>query len=85
MPALKLRRLPLSFTTGDPLIVVLSHSDGARLSAEVITLQAEYADWAEALPGILRDTPTAEALQAIVDLDLTQLADIEPPRGYGRD
>ena len=35
-------------------------------------------------PG-LRDTATAEALQAIVDLDLDTLADIEPPRGYGRD
>jgi hypothetical protein len=32
-----------------------------------------------------RETATAEALQAIVDLDLTELADIEPPRGYGRD
>ena len=26
-----------------------------------------------------------EALEAIVDLDLTPLSDIEPPRGYGRD
>ena len=25
------------------------------------------------------------ALQAIVDLDLTDLANIQPPRGYGRD
>ena len=28
---------------------------------------------------------TAEALQAIADLDLDALASIEPPRGYGRD
>jgi hypothetical protein len=53
--------------------------------AELITLQADYADWAEALPDGLRDTSTAEALQAIVDLDLSDLADIKPPRGYGRD
>jgi len=33
----------------------------------------------------LRDSPTANALEAIVDLDLIALADIEPPRGYGRD
>jgi hypothetical protein len=33
----------------------------------------------------LRDTPTDDALQAIVDLDLTDLAAIVPPRGYGRD
>jgi len=53
--------------------------------AELITLQAEYAAWADALPDGLRDTATAEALQAIVELDLEPLADIVPPRGYGRD
>ena len=52
---------------------------------ELLTLQADYTTWAEALPEALRDTVTAEALQAIVDLDLTELADIESPRGYGRD
>jgi hypothetical protein len=52
---------------------------------EVLALQAEYTTLANALPDALRDTPTAEALQAIVDLDLSDLADIEPPRGYGRD
>jgi hypothetical protein len=53
--------------------------------AELIALQAEYAAWADAMPDGLRDTATAEALQAVVDLDLEALADIEPPRGYGRD
>ena len=53
--------------------------------AELLALQADYAAWADALPDSLRDTATAEALQAIVDLDLDTLADIEPPRGYGRD
>ncbi len=52
---------------------------------ELLALQAEYTAWADALPDALRDTPTAEALQAIVDLDLSDLTDIEPPRGYGRD
>ena len=51
----------------------------------LLALQAEYTAWADALPDALRDTPTAEALQAIVDIDLSDLADIEPPRGYGRD
>ena len=37
------------------------------------------------LPDSLRDTATAEALEALADLELTALADIEPPRGYGRD
>ncbi len=53
--------------------------------AELLELQAEYVAWASALPDALRDTVTAEALQAIVDLDLEDLITIEPPRGYGRD
>jgi hypothetical protein len=48
-------------------------------------LQSEYAAWHEALPESLRDSATAEALQAIVDLDLDALTAIVPPRGYGRD
>ena len=53
--------------------------------AELFALQADYAAWLEALPETLQGTATAEALQAIVDLDLDALAGIEPPRGYGRD
>jgi hypothetical protein len=45
----------------------------------LLELQAAYTAWLEALPDGLRETATAEALRAIVDLDL------EPPRGYGRD
>jgi hypothetical protein len=51
----------------------------------LLTLQAEYADWLTVLPDSLQHSATADALEAIVDLDLTPLADIEPPRGYGRD
>ena len=53
--------------------------------AELLALQADYAAWSNALPDALRNTATADALQAIVDLDLDDLAVIEPPRGYGRD
>ena len=53
--------------------------------AELLALQAEYVAWQDALPETLADTATAQALQAIVDLDLEPLADIVPPRGYGRD
>jgi DNA/RNA-binding domain of Phe-tRNA-synthetase-like protein len=53
--------------------------------AELLTLQTEYAAWLAALPDSLQDTPMAEALQAIVELDLDTLASTEPPRGYGRD
>ena len=53
--------------------------------AELMRLQAEYADWLAILPDSVRDTPTSEALETIVDLDLTTLADATLPRGYGRD
>ncbi|MGH8227044.1 MAG: hypothetical protein ACREU3_03920 [Steroidobacteraceae bacterium] len=53
--------------------------------AELLTLQTEYAAWLSALPDGLQDTATAVALQAIVELDLDCLAEIIPPRGYGRD
>ena len=53
--------------------------------AELLALQADYATWADALPDGLRDTATADALQAIIELDLNKLTTIEPPRGYGRD
>jgi hypothetical protein len=53
--------------------------------AELLALQAEYAAWSDALPESLRDSATAEALQEIVDLDLESLADVRPPRGFGRD
>ena len=47
--------------------------------------EVEFAGKPEGLPDSLRDTATDEALEALADLDLTALADIEPPRGYGRD
>jgi hypothetical protein len=53
--------------------------------SELLALQAEYADWLSTLPDSLCDSPTAQALEAIVELDLLTLAEIDPPRGYGRD
>jgi hypothetical protein len=53
--------------------------------AELTLLQIRYATWLDALPDNLQDSATAEALQAIRDLDLTELQDIDPPRGFGRD
>ncbi len=44
-----------------------------------------YVAWRDALPANLQDSALAEALQAIVDLDLDVLTEIVPPRGYGRD
>jgi hypothetical protein len=37
------------------------------------------------LPDSLQNSATAAALEAIVDLDLASIADIELPRGYDRD
>jgi hypothetical protein len=52
---------------------------------ELLSLQAAYADWLAVLPDGLQASSTAEALEAIVQLDLSDLASVEPPRGYGRD
>ncbi len=53
--------------------------------AELLALQAEYAAWFDILPDSLSQTPSAEALQDVVELDLSDLVAIQPPRGYGRD
>jgi hypothetical protein len=51
----------------------------------VLAVRAEYAAWYDALPEATRDGATGEALQAMIDLDLDELAAIVPPRGFGRD
>jgi hypothetical protein len=53
--------------------------------SELTALQAQYAAWLDALPLSLRDSATADALQAICDLDLAEFQTIDPPRGFGRD
>ena len=53
--------------------------------AALTELQVEYGGWLDALPDNQQDSATAEALRAIVELDLSELLAIEPPRGFGRD
>jgi hypothetical protein len=53
--------------------------------AELIRLQAEYEAWLGSMPETLQDTATAEALRAVCELDLNELHDIAPPKGFGRD
>ena len=53
--------------------------------AVLLTLQAEYADWLEALPEGLQDSPTAQALETIVEPRSRQPGRHRSPRGYGRD
>jgi hypothetical protein len=65
-----------------------AQSRQARWDAGIAMLsgvQGEYAKWLETMPEALLDTPTGEALRAIVDLDLDELAGIYLPKGYGRD
>ena len=83
-PASKLRPT-LWFATGDPADRRTRPQRWQDAIAELIALQAEYIAWAEALPNALQGTATADALQAIADIDLNELATIKPPRGYGRD
>ena len=52
--------------------------------AELLELQADYQQWLDALPESLADTPTADALRAVCNLDLSGL-EVDPPRGFGRD
>ena len=60
----------------------LSNADAV---AELLALQAEYIAWLDRLPASLHGSATAEALQAIADLDLDAMAATVPPRGFGRD
>jgi hypothetical protein len=53
--------------------------------AAAVELQAEYAGWLDALPDNLQDSALANALRTIVELDLSELQAVEPPRGFGRD
>ena len=52
--------------------------------AELMELQADYQAWLDGLPDSLADTPTADALRAVCELDLSVL-EVPPPRGFGRD
>jgi hypothetical protein len=51
----------------------------------LLALQGASAAWLEALPANLHDSPAAQALEAIVALDLDTSADTDPRQGYRRD
>jgi hypothetical protein len=53
--------------------------------AALVELQVEYGAWLNALPDNQQECTTAEGLRAIIELDLSELQAIEPPRGFGRD
>ena len=79
-------------TNGAPVIRIRRPADRrSRIQrwndtiAAAVELQAEYAAWLDALPDNQQDSALADALRAIVELDLSELQAIEPPRGFGRD
>jgi DNA repair exonuclease SbcCD ATPase subunit len=63
--------------------------------SELQSLQEEYQEWADNLPENLQSSALADKLQTIVDLDLSQIDQIEDlineaesvdlPLGFGRD
>jgi hypothetical protein len=57
----------------------------AAAVAALVGLQEEYRAWLDNLPPTLESSTLADKLQAIVELDLDGLQEIDPPRGYGRD
>jgi hypothetical protein len=57
----------------------------AAAVAALVALQDEYRAWLGRLPQSLAESPTAEKLQAITEIDLDELLAIDPPLGYGRD
>ncbi len=52
--------------------------------AELLELQADYQQWFNALPESLADSPTADALRTVCELDVAAL-EVDLPRGFGRD
>jgi hypothetical protein len=59
---------------------------------ELEEIQGEYQDWFDSLPEGLDQTPVAEKLEAVLDLDLSEIDSLleevenaELPLGFGRD
>jgi hypothetical protein len=57
----------------------------AAAVATLVALQDEYCTWRDNLPANLEGSRLAEKLDAVVELDFTELLAIDPPLGYGRD
>jgi len=53
--------------------------------ATLRALQKEYQAWLDNLPESLQDSALADKLQAVCELDLDAMEDVELPLGFGRD
>ena len=51
----------------------------------LLNLQDEYQAWLDHLPDSLQESALGHKLAAICELDLADLENVDPPRGYGRD
>lgn len=67
-------------------------AEAQAAAAELIDLRDEYQEWYDNLPEGLDQSPVAEKLEAITELDIDGLNDIleeaeavELPLGFGRD
>jgi hypothetical protein len=96
--AYRLRLLAVARGSGPPVLVeppqpkrqrtVSRPKRLAALQAEAQCLQQEYEHWLEVLPESLQDTDLAARLTETIDqLAAVQdlIAEIQPPRGFGRD
>ncbi len=53
-------------------------------AAEMIELQNGYQAWLDAQPENLASSATANTLQSICELDPSELVNVDPPLGFGR-
>jgi hypothetical protein len=67
-------------------------SEASDAISRLVELQSEYQEWRDGLPENLENSPTAEKLDAVCDLDLQgasdtldEAAECELPLGFGRD
>lgn len=81
----RLRQNPQSRTPTTPARPHPRRQRWASAVATLVGLQDEYRAWLDSLPENLGTSRLAEKLEAITELDLEELQDIDPPRGYGRD
>ena len=79
--------------TGDPAPARLKRGPSrpariAAIEAEIQNLRQEYLDWLESLPDSLAESEQAARLAETIDqLEAAAdvMAEVEPPRGFGRD
>lgn len=82
---------------GDAIAEAQEHIEPLQAALESLNeLRSEYEEWRDNLPENLEDSPVAEKLDAVLELDFENLVDevqerlneaesVELPLGFGRD